>query len=124
MAKISMFPADGDKAGETAVAGIWLTGKRGVVGLVADDNIGTYICFYGPEYRNKGRTAGNNLPALVISLDEQTQPQLQVPGGPRGVQFISLYKLLSAFERLDRLENCAQSDPPTAPVVPEVPDVV
>lgn len=94
MARITMWPNGPQPSEPAPVSGIWLEGKKGIVGLVADDAVGTYICLYGPGVKNKGSTAGNPLPALVIVVGEDGDAILQIPHGPAGEQSISIRRII------------------------------
>ena len=123
MARISVHPVNALQSRQASpIAGIWIEGKRGTIGLVADDNVGTYLCFYGPNYRNRGKTEANPLPALVISLDDATRPQIQIPSpGQHGARFFSLDKLLNAIERIDQLTNYDDAADQASPISPAAP---
>jgi len=118
------FPQGGNSSKASGIAGIWITGKKGTIGLVADDNVGTYICFYGPNHRNKGKVEANPLPALVLNLDEGTRPQIQIPAGPQGVRFISLDKLLTMISRVEQLTEDVAESTSSGKIAPEVPAAV
>ncbi len=104
MARVSVHPVNALQSGQaSAVAGIWVEGKKGTIGLVADDNVGTYLCFYGPGHRNRGKLEANPLPALVIALDAGARPQLQLPEGPSGVRFLTFDRILEAIGKLSEI---------------------
>lgn len=54
------------------VAGVWANANGGIVGLVADDRTGPYVCFYA-----KGHSG---FPALALFVDRDGNPRLQLPG--------------------------------------------
>lgn len=77
---------------------MWAEGKQGIIGLVADDNVGTYLCLYGPEGRNIGAYAGNPVPALAICMGKDGKVVLQLPTGARGVKHIQLERILDLLQ--------------------------